>query len=68
MLLVLPHSIADPKRVFGMVRINCTEQKLQLDPSTVCDLLSVKNNNDYPCYDNKSLMTNDLLSSAQSAT
>ena len=65
-LLVLPHSNADPERLLSTFQIS-TEQRSQLDPSTVCDLLSVKINNDYPCYDSKSLMTNDLLSTAKSA-
>ena len=56
-LLVLPHSNADPESLFSMIRKISTEQRLQLDPSTVSDLLSVKINNDHPCYDNKSLTT-----------
>ena len=50
--------------VLGLSCLRVCEQRSQLDPSTVCDLLSVKINNDYPCYDSKSLMTNDLLKSA----
>ena len=67
-LLVLPHSNADPERLFSMIRKIDTEQRKLLDPSTVCDLLSVKVNNDHPCYDNKSLTTHSLLSSAKSST
>ena len=66
-LLILPHSNADPESVFNMVKKISTEQISQLDPSTVCDLLSVKINNDYPCYDNNSQVTNTLLSCAKSA-
>ena len=52
-LLVLPHSNADPERLFSMVRKIETEARGNLDPSTVCDLLSVKINNDTPCYSNQ---------------
>ena len=45
-LLVLPHSKADPERLFSMIRKIDTEQIKLLDPSTVCDLLSDKVNND----------------------
>ena len=48
-LLVLPHSNADPERFFSMVRKVETEHRRHLDPSTVCDLLSAKVNNDKPC-------------------
>ena len=67
-LLILPHSNADPERLFSMVRKIETELRKQLDPSTVCDLLSVKVNNDNPCYGNKPLLTEDMLASAKSAT
>ena len=67
-LLVLPHSNADPERLFSMVRKIETELRGNLDPSTVCDLLSVKVNNDQPCYDSKDLMTESLIESAKTAT
>ena len=52
-----------------MVRKIETDQRKQLDTSTVCDLLSVKLNNDAPCYDSgKSLITPSLILSARSAT
>ena len=51
--LVLPHSNADPERLFRMVRKIETDQRKHLDSSTLCDLLSVKINNDNPCYDNE---------------
>ena len=38
-LLVLPHSNADPERLFSMVRKIDTEQRRCLDPSTVCELV-----------------------------
>ena len=37
-LLVLPHSNADPECLFGMVRKIETEERHQLGPSTICDL------------------------------
>ena len=40
-LLVLPHSNADPERLFSMVRKIETEQRKHLDPSTDRDLLSI---------------------------
>ena len=55
-LLFLPHLIVDQEILFSMVRKISIEWRLQVDPSTVCDLLSVKICNDYPCYDNKSFM------------
>ena len=67
-LLVLPHSNADPERLFSMVRKIQTELRGNLDPSTVCDLLSVKINNDHPCYDNKHLLKDSLILSAKTAT
>ena len=51
-LLVLPHSNADPERLFSMVRKIETEQRKHLDPSTVRDLLSIKLNNSTPCFEN----------------
>lgn len=67
-VLLLPHSNADPERLFSMVRKIETELRQNLDPSTVCDLLSVKVNNDCSCYQNKHLMTEAILSSAKGAT
>ena len=67
-LLVLPHSNADPERLFSMVRKIETEERRQLDSSTVCDLLSVKINNDKPCYLNSHLINNSMLQKAKKAT
>ena len=67
-LLILPHSNADPERLFSMVRKIETELRRNLDPSTVCDLLSVKVNNDCSCYDNGHLMTKNIRTSAKTAT
>jgi len=49
-LLVLTHSNADYERLFSMVRKIETEERTRSDPSTVSDLLSVKLNNEEPCY------------------
>ena len=67
-LAQVPHSNADPERLFSMVRKIETEERRQLDVSTVCDLLSVKINNDNPCYSNKHLINDHILSKAKSAT
>ena len=67
-LLVLPHSNADPERLFSMVRKVETEERRQLDPSTVCDLFNVKKNNDKPCFSNKHLINDSMLASAEAAT
>ena len=67
-LLVLPHSNADVERLFSMVRKIETEERSQLDQSTVCDLLTVKINNDNPCYSNQELINDNMLSMAKSAT
>ena len=40
-LLVLPHSNADPERLFSMVRKIETEERRNLNPTTVCDLRSI---------------------------
>ena len=67
-LLVLPHSNADPERLFSMVRKIETELRRNLDPSTVCDLFSIKVNSDQPCYDSKHLITESLIARAKTAT
>ena len=67
-LLVLPHSKADPERLFSMVRKIYTELRRQMDPSTLSSLLSVKVNNDNPCYLNQELMSDAFVTSAKSAT
>ena len=67
-LLVLPHSNADPERLFSMVRKIETEHRKRLDPSTICDLLSTKINNDNVCYDNKHLVSDSFLRSVNTAT
>ena len=63
-LLVLPHSNADPERLFSMVQKVETEQRSSLKPSTVQDLVSVKMNIDSPCFERQSLFTTELLKSA----
>ena len=67
-MLVLPHSNADPERLFSMVRKIDTEQRRRLDPSTLCDLLCIKINNDNVCYDNKYLLPDRFLRSVKTAT
>ena len=67
-LLVLPHSNADPERLFSMVRKVYTELRRQMDPSTLSSLLSVKVNNDNPCYLNQEFMSDAFVTSAKSAT
>ena len=67
-LLVLPHSNADPERLFSMVRKIYTELRRQMDPSTLTSLLSVKVNNTQPCYLNESLMSDTLIANARLAT
>ena len=47
-----------------MVRKIETEERRNLDPSTVCDLLSVKINNDRLCYMSEHLVEQDMLKSA----
>ena len=67
-LLLLPHSNADPERLFSTVRKIYTELRRQMDPSTLSFLLSVKVNHDNPCYLNESLMSDAFIESAKSAT
>ena len=68
-LLVLPHSNADPERLFSMVRNIVTDHRKRLDPSTISDLLSAKVNNSRPCFDNSHLLSDDdFLQSVKSAT
>lgn len=45
-LLVLPHSNADPERLFSMLGKIETQSQSQLNSSTTCDLLTVKMNHD----------------------
>ena len=42
----LPHSTADPERLFSIISKVDTSQHSSLLPSTVCDILSVKLNVD----------------------
>lgn len=68
LLLVLPHSTADPERLFSMIGKVDTSQRSSLHASTVCDVLSVKLNVDEDCYQSKELFTPQLLRQARSAT
>ena len=65
-LLVLPHSNADPERLFSIVRKIDTEQRRSLSPSTIQDLLAIKLNNDPSCFEQQ--FTSESLKSAKSAT
>ena len=67
-LLVLPHSTADPERLFSMVRKIETDHRGSLLPSTVNSLLCIKLNTDQECYRSNELLTQKLLRSAKSAT
>ena len=62
-LLILPHSNADPERLFSMMRNIVTYHRKRLDSSTIiiCDLLSTKVNNSKPCFDNSHLLSDDFL-------
>ena len=53
LLLVLPHSTADPERLFSVIGKIDTSQQSSLLPSTVCDNLSVKLNVDEECFQSK---------------
>ena len=67
-LLVLPHTTADPERLFSMVRKIETDHRGSLLPSTLASLLSVKLNTDEECYNSCELFTPSLLQSVKSAT
>ena len=68
LLLVFPHSTADPERLFSIISKVDTSQRSSLLPSTVCDILSVKLNVDQDCYQSKELFTPSLLRQARRAT
>ena len=67
---MLPHSNADPERLFSMVNKVETDQRGSMKASTVTNLISVKMNTDSACYDSEAegLFTSELLKSAKSAT
>ena len=67
-LLVLPHSNANPKRLFSMVGKIETQSRSLLSTSTTCDLLTVKMNHDPFCYFSQDLITDEMLKEAKSAT
>ena len=67
-LLVLPHTIADPERLFSIIGKVDTSQHSNLHASTVCDILRVKINTDLECYKSKELFTPNLLCQAKTAT
>ena len=49
-LLTIPNSNAAPERTFSMVKKIFTEQRSQMDNSTLAALLKCKINTDYPCH------------------
>ncbi|XP_070408565.1 uncharacterized protein [Nothobranchius furzeri] len=65
-LLCIPHSNASSERVFSMVRKIVTENRMSLDNSTVCALLSCKINHSGPAY--KYTPSKKVLKNAKSAT
>ena len=67
-LLVLPHSTADPERLFSMISKVETSQRSSLIPSVIRDILSVKINYDQECFKTNKLRTPDLITQAKSAT
>ena len=67
-LLELPHSTADPERLFSISGKIDTLQRNSLLPSTICDILSIKFNVDEECYRSKELFSPHLLQQAKTAT
>ncbi|KAL6476210.1 hypothetical protein MHYP_G00147090 [Metynnis hypsauchen] len=65
-LLCIPHSNASSERVFSMVRKIVTENRMSLDNSTVCALLSCKINHSGPAH--KYTPSKKVLKDAKSAT
>ena len=65
-LLSLPHSNADTERVFSIVRKILTEQRSQLEQSTLCALIGCKLNSSHSCYQLET--QDDLIKSAKHAT
>ena len=49
-MLTLPHSNADTERVFSIVRRILTEQRSQLEQSTLCALIGCKLNSLHSCF------------------
>ena len=65
-LLVLPHSTADPERVFSMVKKVEMDHRGSLLPATVRSLLHVKLNSDESCHESQ--FSSKLLQTAKTAT
>ena len=65
-LLVLPHSTADPERVFSMVKKVETDHRGSLLPATIRSLLHVKLNSDESCHESQ--FSSKLLQTAKTAT
>ena len=66
--LVLPHSNADPERLFSMVKKIETSQRSHLKAETTSNLISCKYNNPAACFEGSSLMTPAFLKRANVAT
>ncbi|KAJ7341752.1 hypothetical protein JRQ81_006603, partial [Phrynocephalus forsythii] len=64
-LLCIPHSNASSERVFSMVRQIVTDNRMSLDNSTVCALLSYKINYSGPAH--KNTPSKKVLKDAKSA-
>ena len=64
--LVLPHSNADPERLFSTVKKVETSQRGHLKTSTTTNLISV--NHPVACFQSSSLLTPELLKLAKGAT
>ena len=56
------------ERLFSIINKIDTSQRSNLHAQTVCDLLSVKINNDHECYRSDQLFSPDLLYHAKTAT
>ncbi|KAI6648273.1 hypothetical protein LOD99_12082 [Oopsacas minuta] len=67
-LLTLPHSNADPERLFSMVKKIGTDSRSLLSPSTTCDLLNIKMDHDTACYLSQDLISEELIEIAKKAT
>ena len=65
-LLAIPCSNADAERGFSVLRKIHTDQRANLDHSTIVSLMSLKFNCDSCCYDAK--LPEELLTKSKKAT
>lgn len=63
--LVLPHSNADPERLFSTVKKSEASQRSNLKLETTCNLISCKYNHPNNCYQSADLMTTQFLQKAK---